>query len=72
MATRGFPLARLADLLPDIAALVYLSRSSWAHVLRALALVAGVDEGSYRSERESAALDGRCSPTGVIVPAPRR
>ena len=52
----------------DTAGLLFVNRCSWAHVLRATARVAGVDEGVYLDEAERAALDGRRNPTGVIVP----
>jgi phosphoketolase len=56
----------------DTPGLLYVNRCSWAHVLRAAARAAGVDEGAWLDEPEREALDGRRNPTGVIVPPPRR
>jgi phosphoketolase len=55
----------------DVAGLLWLNRSTWAHVLRALARAVGTDDAVYLDERERAALEGRANPTGVIVPPPR-
>jgi len=48
-----------------------VNRATWAHVLRAVAGVAAVDEAVYLVADEREALDGRRNPTGVIVPPPR-
>ena len=57
----------------DVDGLLYVNRSSWAHVLRALARVRRRStRRPISTPRERAALDGRRNPTGVIVPPSRR
>jgi phosphoketolase len=48
--------------------LSFVNRSSWAHVLAALAQVRGVDPDEWLAADERDALEGRRSPMGVIVP----
>jgi phosphoketolase len=51
--------------------LLFVNRSTWAHVLQVLARVQGVEERRYLTGEESEALAGRRSPMGPIVPAGR-
>jgi hypothetical protein len=55
----------------DVAGLLFVNRSTWAHVVRAAARVVDADEAGWLDPRERAALDGGLNPTGIIVPPPR-
>jgi phosphoketolase len=48
--------------------LLFVNRSSWAHVLAACARLRGEPPSALLSDVECAALEGRASPMGVIVP----
>ncbi|MEO6030216.1 MAG: xylulose 5-phosphate 3-epimerase [Candidatus Binatia bacterium] len=55
----------------DVGGLLWINHCTWAHVLRATARVAALDEATMLTADERAALDGRCNPTGIVVRAPR-
>jgi phosphoketolase len=54
----------------DAAGLLFLNRSSWAHVLEAGARLLDLDRSELLEAPEIEALDGRRSPQGVILPVP--
>lgn len=54
----------------DTDGLLYVNESTWAHVVRAVVSLDGVDEARYLGDEERAALDGRRSPMGVIGSKP--
>ena len=53
----------------DADGLLFINRTSWAHVLAESACVLGREESDLLTEDEIAALNGRRNPEGVIVPA---
>jgi hypothetical protein len=53
----------------SIEGLLFVNRASWAHTLEAAARLLGLPRERLLDEPECAALDGRASPHGVIVPA---
>jgi phosphoketolase len=53
----------------SVEALLYVNRSSWAHVVRESARLLDLDEKRLLDEPEIAALDGRASPHGPVIPA---
>jgi phosphoketolase len=66
-ATVGLGFVNLGGTL-SIEGLLFLNRASWGHALEAAARVLGLPRERLLDERECAALDGRASPHGVIVP----
>ncbi|MEX1168986.1 MAG: xylulose 5-phosphate 3-epimerase [Chloroflexota bacterium] len=50
----------------DVRGMLFVNEATWAHVLRAVAEVRGVDESEYLTEAEREALAGRRTPTDVI------
>ena len=54
-----------------IESLLFVNRASWAHALEAAARLLARPREELLDEAECAALDGRATPEGVIVPAPR-
>jgi phosphoketolase len=52
----------------SIEGMLYANGSSWAHALAAAARLLGLSREQLLDETECAALDGRASPEGVIVP----
>jgi serine/threonine protein kinase len=67
-ATVGLGFVNLGGTL-SIEGLLFLNRASWAHTLAAAARLLGLPRERLLDEPECAALDGRVSPHGVIVPA---
>jgi hypothetical protein len=47
--------------------LLFVNKSSWAHILRDAAEHVGFDEGKVLSDEERECLDAKRSPDGVIV-----
>ncbi len=68
-ATVGLGFANLGGTL-SIEGLLFVNRASWAHALEGAARVLGLPRERLLDAAEGAALDGRASPEGVIVPAP--
>jgi len=54
----------------DTAGLLYVNRSSWAHVVLEAARLLDLDPAGLLEPAEREALDGRRNPQGVIVPEP--
>jgi phosphoketolase len=67
-ATVGLGFINLGGTL-SIEGLLFLNRASWAHAVQAAARLLGLSRERLLDDRECAALDGRASPHGVIVPA---
>jgi hypothetical protein len=55
----------------DTPGLLFVNRSSWAHVVLEAARLLGTDPARLLEPAEREALEGRRSPQGVIVPARR-
>ena len=53
----------------SIEGLLFVNRATWAHAVEAAARLLGIPREHVLDEPERAALDGRASPEGVIVPA---
>lgn len=51
----------------DTAGMLFVNRLSWAHILRAVARSLEIDLRQVLDVNEIAALEGRCSPQGVII-----
>jgi phosphoketolase len=51
----------------DVPGLLFLNKSSWAHVVEAAAAVTGRARGDFLSRDEMLALDNQISPAGVII-----
>jgi len=51
----------------SVGGLLYINRSSWAHVLAEAASLLDLPRGHFLSEEEMDALDGKRSPEGVVV-----
>jgi phosphoketolase len=51
----------------SVAGMLFVNRSSWAHVLAECARVAGLNREDLLTADELAALDGRATPEGVII-----
>jgi phosphoketolase len=66
-ATVGLGFANVGGTL-SIEGLLFVNRASWAHALEAAARLLGLPRARLLDEAEGAALDGRASPHGVIVP----
>jgi hypothetical protein len=47
--------------------MLFVNRCTWAHVLAAVAGVLGLPREDLLTSEETAALDGKASPEGVIV-----
>jgi len=54
----------------DTAGLLYVNRSSWAHVVAEAARLLDLQPDGLLEPTEREALDGRRNPQGVIVPEP--
>ncbi len=52
----------------DVHGLLFINRATWAHVLARAAQVVGVDAAEWLSDDERAALAGRRTPHGVVIP----
>jgi phosphoketolase len=53
----------------SIEGMLFVNRTTWAHALEAAARVLGLARERLLDPAECAALDGRASPEGVIIPA---
>ncbi len=51
------------------AGMLFVNRSTWAHILVEAARVLGMRHEEFLSSEEQAALDGKVCPEGIIVPA---
>jgi phosphoketolase len=54
----------------DTPGLLFVNRSSWAHVVDAAARLLGIERARVLEPAEREALDGRLNPEGVILPRP--
>jgi phosphoketolase len=54
----------------DVDGLLFVNRSTWAHVVDAVARLIGSDRRSLLEPAEIDALDGRVSPHGAVIPEP--
>lgn len=54
----------------DTSGMLMVNGCTWAHAVRAAGRLAGIPEDLLFSEKERAALNGECSPQGVLIPAP--
>jgi phosphoketolase len=66
--TAGLGFANVGGTL-SIDALLFVNRASWAHALETAARLLGLPRERLLDERECAALDGRATAEGVVVPA---
>jgi phosphoketolase len=49
---------------------LFVNRSTWAHVLQEASRVLGISRDRLLSTEEMAALDGKANPQGIIIPEP--
>jgi phosphoketolase len=68
-ATTGLGFSNVGGTL-SIEALLFVNGASWAHALQAAARLLDLPRERLLDDAECAALDGRATPEGVIVPAP--
>jgi hypothetical protein len=52
-----------------VAGMLFVNRSTWAHILEEAARLLGLPRQDVLTEEELAALDGQVSPHGVIIQA---
>lgn len=53
----------------DAEGLMFINRTSWAHIVAESACVLGREQSSLLTDEEIAALEGRRNPEGLVVPA---
>jgi phosphoketolase len=53
----------------NVEGLLFVNRCSWAHCVREAGRLLGMDERDLLAEGETAALDGRGTPHGTVLPA---